>query len=96
MKGTPKKKIRSSISFEKLSAEDQSETLKFVKKYSDGDIAKVCDVSNTASCIEHARWEMYMAAEGYIYGDSTEKPLRMHSNMVTREDLTLIDSIKDI
>lgn len=92
----PKKNIRSSISFEKLSHEEQSETLKFVKKYSDEEIAKVSEISKTASYVEHARWEMYMAAEGYIYGDSTEKPLKMHSNMVTRDDLTLIDSIKDI
>jgi hypothetical protein len=37
-----------------------------------------------------------MASEGYIYGDSTIKPLKMHSNMVTTEYLTLGDSIKDI
>jgi hypothetical protein len=96
MKGTPKKAIRSSISLDKLSPEAQKEVLEFVGKYSKENIDKVREVSSVASYIEHARWEMYMASEGYIYGDSTVKPLKMHSNMVTTEYLTLGDSIKDI
>jgi hypothetical protein len=96
MKGTPKKAIRSSISLDKLSPEAQKEVLEFVGKHSEENIDKVREVSSIASYIEHARWEMYMASEGYIYGDSTVKPLKMHSNMVTTEYLTLGDSIKDI
>lgn len=91
-----------SLEYGKLSSTEKSEVLKYIKqkrKISDDESFDLQTYFAKAKCfafIEHIRWNAYMRTEGFSFHVNTDKPYKLHFNIVPLNDLSFADQVKDI
>lgn len=64
----------------------------WLKRKSDGEN---CEVSDENMRLEHLRWNTFMIADGYTYGDVRDDLNKKHPCLVSYEELTLNDKLLD-
>lgn len=53
-------------------------------------------VGDCAAAAEHIRWLAYMLTCGFSYGEQTKNEFKIHSNLVSSDNLLLLDKLKDV
>ncbi len=97
-----KRETLHSLEYFALSEKEKAEVAEYVKRgmgYGDDSSFRIDDYLEEGRCfaeIEHVRWNAYMRTEGFRRAIDTDKPRKLHYDLVPTNLLTFADCIKDL